>query len=177
MNLGEGIRVHPTADIDPSVDLGPGTVVWAYAILLGGVKTGPSCSIGAGTQLMHGVRLGESCRIGAQVFLSGHVQLGDRVFVGPQAAFADDRHPRVNNPQYRSDPGQAEDDVAVGMGATILPGVCLGRGCLIGAGAVVTQSVPPFETWVGTPAKALRRRGQDPQTGEWIASTVQMAAR
>ena len=153
VELPERIFVHPTAEIHPSVDLGPDTVVWAYTVLLADVKTGPHCSIGAGTQIMRGVHLGESCRIGAQVHLTNHMVLGDRVFVAPMVVFADDRRPRVNNPRYRCQPPIVEDDVSVGVAAVILPGVRLGRGCLIGAGAVVTRDVEPNAVVAGNPAR------------------------
>ena len=155
--LPEGIRVHPTAEIHPTVDLGADTVVWAYAILLADVVTGPHCSIGAGTQLMRGVRLGESCRIGAQVHLTNRMVLGDRVFVAPFAVFADDRRPRVNNPRYTPAPPIVEDDVAIGVGVVVLPGVRIGRGALVGAGAVVTKDVPPGAVVIGNPARAVSR--------------------
>jgi acetyltransferase-like isoleucine patch superfamily enzyme len=153
LDLGDGIRVHPTAELHPTVNLGPGTVVWAHAILLAGVTTGPHCSIGAGTQIMRDVTMGESCRIGAQVHLTNRMTIGDRVFVAPFAVFADDRHPQVNNPRYRCEPPEIEDDVAVGVGAVILPGVVLGAGCTVGAGAVVTRSVAPSMVVFGNPAR------------------------
>jgi maltose O-acetyltransferase len=83
--------------------------------------------------------------------------------------FADDRYPRVNNPRYHAEPPTIEDDVAVGMGVVVLPGVTLGRGCVIGAGAVVTFDVPPYMTVVGNPARKIRRACddlEDPVSGE-----------
>jgi acetyltransferase-like isoleucine patch superfamily enzyme len=170
VQLPENVRIHPTSEIDPSVDLGAGTVVWAYAVLLGGIKTGRDCSIGAGTQIMRDVRMGDACRIGAQVHLTNRMQLGNRVFVAPMAVFADDRHPQVNNPRYRCEPPCLEDDVAVGVGAVVLPGVVLGQGCTVGAGAVVTRSVAPWTTVVGNPARPLRPLTiEHPLTGELVS--------
>lgn len=155
-DLGAGVRVHPTAEIDPSVDLGAGTVVWAHAVVLGGVTTGPHCAIGSGVYVGRDTVLGESVRVQDKAHLTDRMRCGARVFVGPCATFVNDRHPRVNNPSYHAEPPVVEDDVSVGANATILPGVVLGRGCVIGAGAVVTRSVPPGETWVGNPARRLR---------------------
>jgi acetyltransferase-like isoleucine patch superfamily enzyme len=151
--LPHGIRIHPWADVDPTVDLGEDTVVWAYAHIMAGVRTGPHGSIGVGAELGRDCRLGESCRIGYGVFLPNRTVLGDRVFIGPRVVFTDDKYPRVNNPRYRAAPPVLEDDVAVGAGAVILPGLVLRRGCLVAAGAVVTHEVAPGVTVVGSPAR------------------------
>lgn len=105
---------------------------------------------------MHTV-MGENVRIQHGAFLVRRMKIGDRVFIGPNATFTDDRHPVVNNPRYRPEPPVLEDDVNVGANATILPGVRLGKGCTVGAGAVVTRDVAPYTTVVGNPARRLER--------------------
>ena len=50
-----------------------------------------------------------------------------------------------------------EDDVWIGASATVLGGVTIGEGAIIGAGAVVTRDVPPGETYAGVPARRLHR--------------------
>jgi acetyltransferase-like isoleucine patch superfamily enzyme len=92
-------------------------------------------------------------RIQHGAFLPNRARIGDRVFIGPNATFTDDRYPEVNNPRYKAEPPIVEDDVAIGAGAVILPGVRIGRGALIGAGAVVTKDVPPSAVVVGNPAR------------------------
>ena len=59
-----------------------------------------------------------------------------------------------------------EDDVWIGMGASILNGVRIGRGSVIGAGAVVTRDVPPYSIYTGVPEKRVRRRFTDEQIAE-----------
>ncbi|MEK7791449.1 MAG: DapH/DapD/GlmU-related protein, partial [Deltaproteobacteria bacterium] len=51
-----------------------------------------------------------------------------------------------------------EDDCDIGVGSTILPGVKIGRGALIGAGSVVTREIPPWAVAYGSPAKVVRMR-------------------
>ena len=63
---------------------------------------------------------------------------------------------RASSRGYTPHPPMIEDDVSIGAGAGILPGVRLGRGCLVGAGAVVTRDVEPYQTVVGNPARPLR---------------------
>ena len=97
--------------------------------------------------------IGEDCKIQCFVSIPPGWKIGNRVFIGPGARFANDKHPRAIG-GWELTGGVVEDDVTVGMNATILP-VNLGRGCKIGAGAVVTRDVPEGETWVGNPAKVL----------------------
>lgn len=94
------------------------------------------------------VVIGNDCKIQAFAFIPNGVTIGDRVFIGPHVCFTNDKHP----PHGDWADTIVEDDVAIGANCTILPGITLGKGCVIGAGTVVRQSVPPGETWVGNPA-------------------------
>ena len=81
--------------------------------------------------------------------------MGERVFFGPCVVTTNDRHPQVNNHYFKREPPVIGDDVSIGANVTILPGVRLGRGCKIGAGAVIAKDVPAYETWAGNPAQRL----------------------
>lgn len=164
--LREG--THPMPSIHEGAEFGEGTVVWAGVQIMNGVKTGAHCSIGAYSEIGRFTVLGDSVRIGYGCFLPTRTQVGNRVFIGPRVVMADDRWPEVNNPHYHAEPPILDDDCAIGAGAVILPGVRIGRGALVGAGAVVTHSVAPYETVVGNPARRIRRGSdcEDPVTGE-----------
>jgi acetyltransferase-like isoleucine patch superfamily enzyme len=117
-----------------------------------------NCLIGEGS-IIHShvwigdrVKIGERCRIQAFAFIPTGVRLGNDVFIGPHVCFTNDKYPPSNEWEVTI----VEDYVSIGAGAVILPGVTLGTGCKIGAGAVVTKNVPAGETWVGNPA-ALHR--------------------
>ena len=148
--------VHNMAEVDAGAVLGPGTKVWQFATVCMGVVTGTNCAIGSGVYVGRYTKLGDGVRVQDKVHLTDRMTIGDRVFIGPCAVFVNDRHPRVNNPKYKPEPPVVEDDVSVGAGAVILPGVRLGEGCVVGAGAVVTKDVPPYATVVGNPAHAIR---------------------
>lgn len=147
------VQVADFAVVHQSTFLGMGTVVWSFAIVGSGVHTGPHCAIGSHVYIGMGSTLGESVRIQHGVFLPNRSQIGNRVFIGPNATFTDDRHPVVNNPRYKAEPPIVEDDASIGAGAVILPGVRIGRGAVVGAGAVVTHDVPPHTTVKGNPAQ------------------------
>jgi acetyltransferase-like isoleucine patch superfamily enzyme len=117
---------------------------------------GDRCSIGTGAVLEPGNRIGHDTRIHSQCFLE-HVTLGNRVFLGPGVVFTDDPHPMC--PRFRECVlgATVEDDVSIGGNATILPGVRIGRGSLIGAGSVVTRDVAPDVVVAGSPARVVRQ--------------------
>lgn len=151
-------KIHPLAVVYEPGGLGPDTVVWQFCTIMPGVRTGAHCSFGSGTHVGRNTVIGESVRVGDKVHITDHMTIGDRVFIAPLAVMANDKHPVVNNPHYRRESPVIEDDVSIGVGAVILPGVRLGRGCQIGAGAVVTKDVAPGAVVVGNPARPLERR-------------------
>lgn len=91
----------------------------------------------------------------------GEVHIGDRVMFGPHVTITTTGHPV--HPDLRKDGTQfsaevrIEDDVWIGSGAMIMPGITIGEGSVIGAGSVVTANVPPMVVAAGTPARILRR--------------------
>ncbi|MER7486065.1 sugar O-acetyltransferase [Streptomyces sp. NPDC126497] len=88
------------------------------------------------------------------------VLVGDRVMFAPHVTVSTTGHPV--HPELRRDGSQfsaavrIEDDVWIGAGAVLLPGVTVGRGSVVGAGSVVTADVPPMTVVAGTPARVLR---------------------
>lgn len=112
---------------------------------------GENCTIHA--QVWLGCQIGNNVMIEAMCFIPDWVTISDNVFVGPRVTFTNDKRP----PSYGKHWARTlvEEGVSIGAGAVILPGVTLGAYCVIGAGAVVTKSVPAGETWVGNPAKKL----------------------
>ena len=145
--------IHPLADVQ-SDDIGPGTRVWQFAVVLKGARIGRDCNICAHTFVENGVTIGDRVTVKSGVYLWDGVTVEDDVFIGPQAAFTNDRKPR-SRVRAPFEPTLLKAGCSIGAGAVILPGVTIGRGAMIGAGAVVTKSVPDGETWAGNPARPL----------------------
>ena len=112
------------------------------------------------------MRIGDETWIGQQAFLhsAGGLEIGARVGIGPGVRIITSAHaeagrevPILSAPIELA-PVVIEDDCDLGVGATILPGVRIGRGAQIGAGAVVREDVPPYSVAVGVPAKVTRER-------------------
>ena len=118
-------------------------------------QIGKDCSIGAFVEIQN-VTIGDRSRIGAGSFIPDNVNIGKDVFVGPHVVFTNDKRPPSHG-QWKNDPPTiVEDNVAIGANSTILPSLTLGKGCVIGAGSVVTKSVNPGEIVYGNPAKSKK---------------------
>ncbi len=116
---------------------------------------GDDCSVGTNAVLEAGNRIGHRTRIHSGCFLE-HVTLGSGVFLAPHVVFTDDPHPIC--PRYLECVlgATVEDDVSIGANATILPGLRIGAGSLIGAGSVVTKNVEPGVVVAGNPAVKVK---------------------
>jgi acetyltransferase-like isoleucine patch superfamily enzyme len=112
------------------------------------------------------LRIGDEAWIGQQCFFhaAGGITIGARVGVGPGVKVLTSQHaeagretPVLFSP-IEAAPVVIEDDADVGVGAIVLPGVTIGRGAIVGAGAVVTRDLPAYAVAVGSPARVLRYR-------------------
>jgi acetyltransferase-like isoleucine patch superfamily enzyme len=135
-----------------SIELGANVYVGHNAILKGYHK--------------NTMRIGDETWIGQQAFLhsAGGIDIGARVGIGPGVRIITSSHaeagrdiPILSSP-IEFAPVVIEDDCDLGVGAIVLPGVRIGKGAQIGAGAVVTEDVPPYSVAMGVPAKVTRQR-------------------
>lgn len=127
--------------------------VWKFVNLYPSAKIGNNVSIGSFSEVGNNVIIGDDTRVGMGVFICEGVEIGKRVFVSPRVCFCNDRLPAVGKKHWQGwEKTIVKDDVSIGANATILPGITLGKGCIVGAGAVVTKSVPPYEIHAGCPA-------------------------
>lgn len=146
--------IHRLADVQ-SLDIGDGTRIWQFSVVLAGAKIGCSCNICAQTFIENDVILGDNVTVKCGVQLWDGLRVGNNVFIGPSVTFCNDKHPKSGNHDFKCFRTVVEDDVSIGANATILPGVRLCKGCVVGAGAVVTRDVPPGVTVVGNPSHVI----------------------
>lgn len=146
--------IDPTAVVDPGCTVGEGTRVWHFAHLVSGCRVGARCSIGQNVVVMPTAVIGDGCRIQNNVSVYDGVTLEDDVFIGPSAVFTNVVNPRAfisRKSEYRKT--RVREGATIGANATIVCGVEIGDFALVGAGAVVTRDVLPFEEVVGVPAR------------------------
>jgi len=146
--------VHPQA-LCESVHVGPRTRIWAFAHVLPGARIGADCNLCDGVFVENEVVVGDRVTVKCGVQLWDGVCLGDDVFVGPNATFTNDRFPRSRQYPAEFPKTIVEPGASIGANATLLPGLTIGRGAMIGAGAVVTRSVPPNAIVVGNPGRIV----------------------
>lgn len=138
--------------------LGPNVKIpYPDLVNLYGCQIGSDVFIGPFVEIQKNASVGEDSRVQSHTFICEGVHIGKRVFVGHGVIFINDRFPVVNNPDWKPEETYVEDDVAIGSGAIIMCGIRLGKGCRIGAGAVVTKDVPAGEKVAGVPARLLQR--------------------
>lgn len=136
-----------------SDEVGPGTRIWAFAHVLPGARVGAECNICDGVFVEGGAVVGDRVTVKNGVQLWDGVELEDDVFVGPNATFTNDPMPRSRQWLDEYPRTIVRSGASIGANATILPGLEIGTGAMVGAGAVVTRSVPPHAVVTGNPAR------------------------
>jgi acetyltransferase-like isoleucine patch superfamily enzyme/dTDP-4-dehydrorhamnose 3,5-epimerase-like enzyme len=136
-----------------SDEVGPRTRIWAFAHVLPGARVGADCNICDGVFIEGGATVGDRVTIKSGVQLWDGVELEDDVFVGPNATFTNDPFPRSRAWLDEYPKTVVGSGASIGANATLLPGIEIGRGAMVGAGAVVTRPVPPNAIVSGNPAR------------------------
>lgn len=143
---------HPNALVE-SEEIGEKTRIWAFAHVLKNVKIGEDCNLCDYVFVESGVKIGNRVTIKNGISLWEGLEIEDDVFLGPNAAFTNDMFPRSKRHTGKYLSTLLKQGASVGANATVLCGITLGRYCLVGAGSVVTKSVPDFALVTGNPAK------------------------
>jgi len=158
--------------IAPDVRLGRKVQVFGYVNLYG-CEIGDEVKIGAFVEIQKGVKVGNRCKISSHTFICEGVTIEDEVFIGHNVTFINDLFPRATTPggglktgaDWECTPTLVKKGASIGSSATILCGVTIGEGAIVGAGSVVTKSVPPGAIVAGNPARLLRRLAADGPAG------------
>ena len=146
--------IHPSSDVQ-SKQIGEGTRVWQYVVILPGAIIGRDCNICSHCFIENKVSVGDRVTVKCGVQLWDGITLEDDVFIGPNVTFTNDLEPRSRNAAAKLLPTLVKKGASIGANATILPGITIGEGAMIGAGAVVTKDVPPEVTVVGNPGRVV----------------------
>jgi acetyltransferase-like isoleucine patch superfamily enzyme len=109
--------------------------------------------IGSGAILEDNIRIGDRVKIESNVYIPSHTTIGSDVFIGPSVVMTNDKYPQRRRDEYEPAGPHVQDSVSIGANATLLPGVVIGEGSFIAAGAVVTKNVPPWSLVKGNPGK------------------------
>lgn len=147
---------HETAVIDDGCSIGKGTKIWHFSHIMPNCEIGERCNIGQNVVVSPGVKLGNNVKVQNNVSIYTGVNCEDDVFLGPSMVFTNVINPRsaVNRrDQYaKTNVGKG---ASIGANATIVCGHDIGAYAFIGAGSVVTKTVPEFALVVGNPARQI----------------------
>src|SRR6478672_4653541 len=145
---------HETAIIDEGCTIGEGTKIWHFSHIMPNCTLGENCNIGQNVVISPEVVLGKNVKVQNNVSIYTGVTCDDDVFLGPSMVFTNVINPRsaINrkNEYAKTHVGKG---ASIGANATIVCGHDIGEYAFIGAGAVVTKTVPAFALLVGNPAR------------------------
>ncbi len=160
-----GVRIHPTAILEPGVVIGPGSSVWDSVHIRHDTTLGDECIVGEKSHIAYGVRIGHRVKINSFVYICNAVTIEDGVMISAGTIFTNDRFPRATTPDLKhlrtSEPDEhtlptlVKEGATIGAGCIIGNDLSIGRFAMIGMGSVVTKCVPDFHLAIGNPARSV----------------------
>ena len=148
--------VHPSAIVDDGAVIGNGTKVWHFTHIMSGAVLGDNCNIGQNVVISSEVRLGKNVKVQNNVSIYTGVTCDDDVFLGPSMVFTNVINPRsAVNRKSEYAKTHVGKGASIGANATIVCGHDIGEFAFIGAGTVVTKTVPAYALIVGNPGRQI----------------------
>ena len=147
-------QAHELADVQ-SKSIGQRTRIWQFVVILPNAKIGEDCNICSHCFIENDVVVGDRVTIKNGVSLYDGLRVEDDVFIGPNVTFTNDKFPRSRQHPESYAVTTIKAGASVGGAAVILPGITIGLKAMIGAGSVVTKSVPDGCIVLGNPARVV----------------------
>ena len=158
MNQNKQFYVHQSSYIDDGVTIGENSKIWHFSHIQSGARIGANCILGQNVNVGNNVIIGNNVKIQNNVSIYEGVEIHDFVFCGPSIVFTNILKPRSEFPQQGSEFYQKtviKKSASLGANATIVCGSTIGKYALVGAGTVVTKSVPDHALVIGNPGKII----------------------
>ena len=147
---------HETAIVDEHCNIGEGTKIWHFSHIMSNCVLGKNCNVGQNVVVSPEVVLGNNVKIQNNVSIYTGVTCDDDVFLGPSMVFTNVINPRsAVNRRGTYSKTHVGKGASIGANSTIVCGHDIGEFAFIGAGAVVTKTVPAYALVVGNPAKQV----------------------
>lgn len=150
--------------VTESVSLGKDVKIFHPSLVnLYGCSVGDDTKIGAFVEVQKGAAIGARCKISSHTFICEGVSIEDEVFIGHGVMFTNDLYPRAANldgslqteADWKVEVTRVRRGASIGSNATVLCGITIGEGAIVGAGAVVTKDVPDHAIVAGVPARVI----------------------
>jgi len=149
--IGKNSIIRPGAVIYCDVNIGDFFQTGHNVVIREETLIGSKVSIGTATIIDGYSVIGDNVNIQTGVYISPYSEIGDHAFIGPNVTFTNDKYPP--DPHSKLSGPNIMDSAIIGAGATLLPGIRIGKGSFVAAGAVVTRDVPNWMMTIGVPAK------------------------
>jgi acetyltransferase-like isoleucine patch superfamily enzyme len=174
VTVGSGSILGANCALYTDIVLGEHVLIGDLASIREGCTVGDRAIVGRGVMMLYNCSVGAFTRVQDQAHLVGNMRIEEHVFIGMQVVTTNDndvylRRFGLETPGTIGGP-KVRRFAAIGAGATILPGVEIGEGALVAAGAVVTRDVAPWTIVAGIPARVMR-----PVPDEWKARVIEKA--
>lgn len=148
--------IHPLSDCK-NHNIPDSTNIWQFCVVFSKASIGENCNICSHCLIENDVRIGNNVTIKCGVQIWDGIEIEDDVFIGANVTFTNDKYPKSKNPNWTLLKTRICKGASIGAGSTILPGITIGANAIIGAGSVVTKSIPDNELWLGNPARFVRK--------------------
>ena len=153
--------IHDTADVSKYAKIGKNTKVWHHVQVRENAIIGDNCILGKGAYIDKDVKIGSNVKIQNYASIYSGSTIEDGVFIGPNVVLTNDTVPRAINPDgslmaegdWKTGKILVKKGASIGAKSVILPDVVIGGYSMIGAGSVVTKSVPDYALVYGNPAE------------------------
>jgi acetyltransferase-like isoleucine patch superfamily enzyme len=150
--------------------------MYAFVNIYGQVEIGDECVIGAFVEIQTGVKIGCRVKISSHTFICTGVEIENEAFIGHGVMFTNDKYPRsvdkngiaITASDTKVIPTLIRRRAAIGSNSTILCGVTVGVGAIVGAGSVVTRNVESYTIVSGNPARLLRKMEPSEKQNEYF---------
>jgi len=156
------MEIHETSLTNEHVILGKDSKIWKFCNIYGTkeapVKIGNNTQIGSYTEIKPDVEIGDNCRIQSYVFIPSACRIGNNVFIAPRVTFLTDKYPTIKKTLddiWEEEGVIIENNVTLGGGSIICPGVNINNNAFIGAGSIVTKNVDSYSIIIGNPARKI----------------------
>ena len=148
--------IHKLSDVQ-SNDIGEGTSIWQFCVVLKGAKIGKGCNICSNCFIENDVVIGNNVTIKNGVNIYNGIRIEDNVFIGSNAVFCNDKYPKSKNKDFKLEPIIIKKGASIGANTTILPGITIGENALVGAGAIVTRNIEDNEVYMNCVTEKIKK--------------------
>jgi UDP-2-acetamido-3-amino-2,3-dideoxy-glucuronate N-acetyltransferase len=156
MSIDATAYVHPTAVVDRGARVGMFSSVWHFSHIERTAIIGENCNLGQNTYVGNNAIVGNACRIGNSVSIFANVELEDFVFCAPFMVFTHISFPRAAvNRRSSFRKTLIKTGVTLGANSTVVPGITVGIGTFLAAGATLTKDTRDWSLMMGSPARQV----------------------